>query len=61
MPGIVSTILNYYGLIHLAYYSSQQFLETKKEGKDKDSANESTAADETLVIDEPLYLWLSKW
>lgn len=61
MPGIVSTILNYYGFIHLSYYSSQQFLANKKETKDKDSANESTAADETLVADDPLYLWLSKW
>lgn len=58
MSGIVSNILNYYGYIHLSYYASCQFMKPKSEKKD--TQNDSTR-DDTLALDDSLYLWLSKW
>ena len=61
MVGIVSAVLSYYGYIHLAYYSSHQFLGASTEAKGIKSGNDSTAADETATTDDRLYMWLSKW
>lgn len=61
MPGIVSTILNYYGYLHLAYYSSHQFLPKVADSKLNKSTNDTTTADETVVVEDGLYMWLSKW
>ena len=61
MAGIVSTIINYYGYVHLAYYSSHLFLSPTVVVMGNKSANDSTAAEEQILPDESLYMWLSKW
>jgi hypothetical protein len=64
MTGLISTILNYYGFLHLCYYSSQQFLtkrpiDSKKASTNKDTAGES--GEGTEEEGDKLYVWLSKW
>lgn len=58
MINAMSTAVDYYGYLHLTYYSSQQFI---KPAEDKEPTNDSTAADESVAMDDRLYLWLSKW
>lgn len=58
MINVMSTAVDYYGYLHLAYYSSQQFI---KAADDKKLGNDSTTAEESMAMDDRLYLWLSKW
>jgi hypothetical protein len=58
MINVMSTVVDYYGYLHLTYYSSQQFI---KQAESKKVANDSIKAEESVVMDDRLYLWLSKW
>lgn len=68
MSGVVCQVINYYGLLHLSYYSSIQFLEKATNIKMKPTPKDSKDKNIDLPDDESseeeykqLYLWLSKW
>ena len=65
MAGFISQVINYYGVLHLVYYSSQQFfLFMGKESASPDAKKENDDNEKGLIEGrkyEALRLWLSKW
>ena len=65
----LQTVINYYGFLHLAYYTGQQFVEKLLKNKEaslrtqksKGSEKEAGFSLADLESDEELYTWISKW